>query len=262
MVQNEQLGRKKRAQYAGIVAGVTPKLLRRARRLLRDDDEAWDLVQTTLERGYRSFDSFVDVPERDCRLTRAEAWLFTIMNNYFIDLTRLAWKRRRRMPVHLLESIAADPPSEGPPIWLDFTIADVRRASRRLPERLRRVFELFTFEKCSIREVAAQFGIPDGTVCSRLARARGRIKELLLEERRSALPYPISLRRRAEADEGSNVSPATEVAGHRPIAEGSDLVGSEIAAGRWIAQVAEHHRQPVVVGHQIVTGERRLNAGG
>ena len=123
MAQNEQLGRKKRAQYAGIVAGVMPMLLRRARRLLRDDDEAWDLVQTTLERGYRSFDSFVDVlPERDGRLTRAEAWLFTIMNNHFIDLTRLAWKRRRRMPVHLLEAIAADPPSEQPPIWVDLPL--------------------------------------------------------------------------------------------------------------------------------------------
>ncbi len=244
MEQNRQLGREKREQYASIVTAVMPLLLRRARRLLRDDDEAWDLVQTTLERGCRSFDAFVDVPGSDCRVARAAAWLFTIMNNHFIDLTRLAWKRRRRMPVDILEVTAAAPPAEPEPIWADLTVADVRRASRQLPERLRRSFELFTFENCTIREIAARFGIPDGTVCSRLARARDRIKDLLLEELRCSAPArQRSGRGHTEGDERPKVLSTTEIGAREHVVDHAGLSGIEIPIGVWVGtHDTQHHR--------------------
>ena len=58
-----------------------------ARRLLRGDDHAEDLVQETYLRAYRTFDNFE--PGTNCR-----SWLFTILYSVFIN----RYHRQRRAP--------------------------------------------------------------------------------------------------------------------------------------------------------------------
>jgi RNA polymerase sigma-70 factor (ECF subfamily) len=160
-----------RAAYERIVLMVQPLLVNRALRLTRDRDEASDLVQATLERGYRSFGQFEPG-------TNAASWLCAIMTNHFID------GLRREKPVRYTASIdkleIAAPVPEKPPIWAGLAEEEVREATECLPEYCRRPFELHTFGQLSYREIATRLRLPMNTVCTRIYRARRRLKRLLL----------------------------------------------------------------------------------
>ena len=160
-----------KAAYERIVAAVQPILVQRALGLTRDPDEASDLVQATLERGYRSFERFREG-------TNAASWLSTIMTNHFIDERRRERPMRRASSLDLLE-IAAPPPDEIP-IWVNVRYEEVREAAAQLPDCSRRPFEMRSFDRLSYREIADKLGLPMNTVCSRIHRARSHIRRVLL----------------------------------------------------------------------------------
>jgi RNA polymerase sigma-70 factor (ECF subfamily) len=160
-----------KAAYGRIVTAVQPVLLQRALCLTRDPDEASDLVQATLERGYRSF-------ERFRAGTNAASWLSTIMTNHFIDERRRERPMRRAWPLDQME-IAAPTPDEIP-VWVDVQYEEVKEAAAQLPDGSRVPFELRSFDRLSYREIADRLGLPMNTVCSRIHRARSTIKRVLL----------------------------------------------------------------------------------
>lgn len=254
MAFKERPSTAKAAPFAQIAEQATPTLIRRAMRLTRDYAEAWDLVQTTLERGFCSFDGFVDEPGNPAG-SRATSWLCTIMNHRFIDLVRFNGIRRLTSVVDTLETPALDPERE--PEWAKFNIGDVRRAARRLPNRLRLVFDLFSFQKIPIKQVAVRLGIPLGTVCSRLLRARRHIKQTLYAQvavtpLRPALA--VSVRRDPEIDERTHAVSASHKTSGTGVVYGSVLVRGEIAVGnRVVSQRAKFHRKPLVVQMKIET---------
>jgi RNA polymerase sigma-70 factor (ECF subfamily) len=57
--------------------------------------------------------------------------------------------------------------------------AAVGRALSELPDGMREVFVLRTFDDLSYQEISEVLGLPKGTVMSRLARARERVRERL-----------------------------------------------------------------------------------
>jgi RNA polymerase sigma-70 factor, ECF subfamily len=59
----------------------------------------------------------------------------------------------------------------------------VREAIRQLPDDFREVILLREYEDLSYREIAELVGCPAGTVMSRLARARARLRKLLKDLR-------------------------------------------------------------------------------
>ncbi len=142
-------------------------LLRVARSLCRNSDDAEDLVQDTLIRAFNGLDTFDGAYPR--------AWLLTIMRNANInrhrrqrpgllrDASDLAGEAdRRNPPAPSAEDVAA---AHTPPSWL----AD---ALERLSTPHREVVELVDIDGLSCEEAAAALGIPAGTVMSRLHRAR------------------------------------------------------------------------------------------
>lgn len=58
-------------------------------------------------------------------------------------------------------------------------MSDLRRILDRIPAKQREVVELVVWAQCSMAETARVLGIPEGTVKSRLARARTRLAGLL-----------------------------------------------------------------------------------
>jgi RNA polymerase sigma-70 factor (ECF subfamily) len=56
----------------------------------------------------------------------------------------------------------------------------VRQAIQQLPPKYREMILLREYEELSYREIATLLNCPTGTVMSRLARARSRLRELLL----------------------------------------------------------------------------------
>ncbi|WP_344214834.1 RNA polymerase sigma factor [Kribbella sancticallisti] len=58
-------------------------------------------------------------------------------------------------------------------------MSDIRRILDKIPAKQREVVELVIWAECSLADAARALGIPEGTVKSRLARARGSLAGLL-----------------------------------------------------------------------------------
>lgn len=112
---------------------------------------------------------------------RTEAWLYQIARNSLIDATR-AWRRRE----------ALTEPIDIEAILDDTTPADVRSAEAELARCLtpfigrlkapyRAAIELTTVEGLSQIEAASRAGISVSGMKSRVQRARGQLKAMLLE---------------------------------------------------------------------------------
>ncbi|HAP76181.1 MAG TPA: RNA polymerase sigma factor [Acidimicrobiaceae bacterium] len=153
-------------------------LYRVARSLTRHHADAEDLVHDTLLRAYRAIDRF------DGRHPRA--WLLTILRNTHIN------RNRRRRPDLLddpertdlqVRAPYADSPEAG--VEASFT-AEVAAALGSLDRPFLEVVELVDIAGLSYAEAAAALDVPQGTVMSRLHRARHRIREHL--DRAGAAP--------------------------------------------------------------------------
>jgi RNA polymerase sigma-70 factor (ECF subfamily) len=145
-------------------------LVRFATQLCGDASEARDLVQDTFERALRRFDSFEPG-------TNARAWLFRILHNAFIDRCR---KRTATPKTEWVESIAA-PETDAPPAWASITREQLRAAIDQLDPSFRLVYVRHEIDGRSYQEISAELAIPMNTVGTRLARARRKLKAILVE---------------------------------------------------------------------------------
>jgi RNA polymerase sigma-70 factor (ECF subfamily) len=151
------------------LAEALPRLRRYAIGLAGDVSTADDLVQDCMERAWKNRSTLKDD-------TAIFAWLRAILNNVNIDRVRL--RRRRPDEAESLDAVAetlasvtagdSATPSR-----------DVVRAMNQLTIEHRQMLLLVGVEGLSYREVADELGLPVGTVMSRLARARERLRALL-----------------------------------------------------------------------------------
>lgn len=144
-----------------------PALRRYARGLTGSADRADDLVQDCLERALRKRGLFR--PHGP-----VQAWLFTIMLNLFRN--ELRYRRRRGVAVSIdgLEkelSVAAAQPSR-------IALAETARAVDALPDEQREALLLVVLDGMSYGDCARVLGIPQGTLMSRLARARATLRDV------------------------------------------------------------------------------------
>jgi len=169
------------AAFDALVAEHAPALYRFARHLVRDPDEAEDLVQETFLRAYRARGRFRgDAPVR--------VWLRRILHNLAVDRAR----RDRETPVAEIEGK-----------WMDdaYTVdaeAVVERAERReeledalvrLPFIYRSAVLLHDVEGWTVAEIAETLGIGLPAAKQRLRRGRMMLVTALARghERRRAL---------------------------------------------------------------------------
>lgn len=143
-----------------------PRLRRYARALAGNRDDADDLVQDTLERAWSKSGLWDGVSDM-------RAWLFSIMHNLHVDGIR-------KPRVHTVD-LDADTPeipvaaTQGERI----AVLDLQAALERLPLEQRQVILLVALEDMAYADVARTLGIPIGTVMSRLARGRERLRALM-----------------------------------------------------------------------------------
>ena len=142
-----------------------PGLRRYARALTGDAWAADDLVQDTLERVCRKWLLWRGG-------SNLRAWLFTLMHNLYLN------QRRGLVPVQALDVDALAAIADAPDASHE-TAMDLDRCLQRLPADQRAVLLLVTLEDMAYADVARVLGIPEGTVMSRLSRARARMRELM-----------------------------------------------------------------------------------
>ena len=120
-----------------------------------DRQEAEDVVQEAFVRA-------VAAGQRFLRTTNPEAWLRTTA----VNLHRNRWRKLRNFSKVKSRMVQpADPPG------LDDRI-DVADALRSLTRQQREVVALHYLADLSVTDIAAELGLPEGTVKSRLSRGR------------------------------------------------------------------------------------------
>lgn len=164
--------------FQQLVAAELPALYSLAKRLVRDGAE--DLVQETLIRAYRSFQTLQDD-------AAAGRWLKSILVNVFRDDLRKRSRSLEELPVEEMDTfslyrtlIEVDPFPYSDTLHLDFLRAfgreDVREVLMRLPEIYRGPLVLRYMDGFATKEIARLLGVPLGTVLARLHRGRRRFE--------------------------------------------------------------------------------------
>jgi RNA polymerase sigma-70 factor, ECF subfamily len=143
--------------------------------LSRNRTEAEDLVQETCLRALRAM-------QRLRPDSNIKSWLFTILRNTWLNQLRQS-RTAGEVELDLNESgenravdVAKDPYAM---YVSNFERDQVRNAIQQLPLEFREVILLREYEELSYEEIATLLDCPAGTVMSRLARARVRLRELL-----------------------------------------------------------------------------------
>ena len=155
--------------------------------LTKNRTDAEDLVQETYIRAIRAMGRL----RHD---SNVKSWLFTILRNIWLNELR----QRRKGPelvdfeVDQRTSNVVDGNTKSPP---DAYVGKlerlhVREAIQQLPEGAREVILLREWEELSYQEIATVLDCPVGTVMSRLARARSKLRDLLCSLLHSSYSCP------------------------------------------------------------------------
>jgi RNA polymerase sigma-70 factor (ECF subfamily) len=151
-----------------------------ARWLTRDPQDAEDLVQETYTRALAAAHQF----EAGSNL---KAWLLRILRNTYLDGRRRAKTEAAEVPVEDVDALApADSQAvdESQSAQIRAVAAEeVAEAVRALPEAWRTAI-LLDLEGLTETEMASVLGCAEGTVKSRLSRARAALRERLASHRR------------------------------------------------------------------------------
>ena len=143
-----------------------------AKWLLRNEEDACDVVQEAYLRAFKSFSGFHG--------SNGRAWLLTIVRN--TSYTLLKNNRVADLTTPFDEEIhASDDKSVSAATILERSehAELIGEAMDELPAEFREILTLRHEEDLSYKEIADIAQIPPGTVMSRLARARGKLKERL-----------------------------------------------------------------------------------
>lgn len=168
-------------------------LYRYALVLCRNRTEAEDLVQETCLRALRAM-------ERLRPDSNAKSWLFTILRNIWFNQLRQWRTAPEIVELDLDESgpnKAADTAKDPYATYVSNIEQErVRAAISQLSLEFREIIILREYEELSYQEIAAVLECPVGTVMSRLARARSKLRDLLS-------PRPLARRPEKRATSGA-----------------------------------------------------------
>lgn len=143
-----------------------------ARWLTRNEQDARDMVQEASLRAFKFFDGFRGVDAR--------AWLLTTVRN-----TCYSWLEQNRRTqamtpfdeeMHSFDAEAANPSSL---LLKSSDMAMLKDSLEQLPDEFREVIVLRDLEELTYKQIADVTNVPLGTVMSRLARARSKLRQIL-----------------------------------------------------------------------------------
>jgi len=157
-----------------------------ARYLLRNPADAEDAAQECYLRAFRHFHTFRGGP--------IKPWLLAILRN----VCRAEYARRGALAAVQADGMEEATEQVAENVWGEaspspeavslsrFDAETVQRLIAQLPDSFREVLVLREINDLSYREIADVTGTPVGTVMSRLARARGLLRDAWLAEEKGS----------------------------------------------------------------------------
>lgn len=157
------------------IVKLLPRLRRFALGLCGKYEDADDLVQSACEKALTHLYQYEPG-------TRLDSWMFRIVQNQWIDLTRSRTTRGDPVAPEEMPDIADETAHRT--VEERNHLESVLVAMQRLPEEQRAVLMLVCVEDMTYGDAASVLEVPVGTIMSRLSRGRIRLSELLNTPRR------------------------------------------------------------------------------
>lgn len=152
-----------------------------------DREASSDCGQEAMIRIWRALDSY----RGDCAF---ESWVYRIAANCCMDWLRKK-KRDRSVSIEPMRDQGFDPADTSPGTEAQVIAKDERRRLREaialLPEDQREALVLTQLERVSYEEAARMLDVSEGTVKSRVNRAKARLKEILTPEEELSSPADV-----------------------------------------------------------------------
>ncbi|TNE72694.1 sigma-70 family RNA polymerase sigma factor [bacterium] len=171
--------KKKQVDFKNEILPHLDSLYNFALRLTNDHHESEDLIQDTLVKAYRFFDSYE-------KGTYAKAWLFRILKNSFINRYRKASKSPDQVDYdeiasfyETIRSEQSDTTDYQEILFREQLGDEVSLALKKLPEDFRTVVVLCDIDGFTYEETANMLDVPIGTIRSRLHRGRSLLRSIL-----------------------------------------------------------------------------------
>jgi RNA polymerase sigma factor (sigma-70 family) len=165
----------RRLGFERMIVPHLPAARKLASWLLHNKQDAEDAVQEACLRALQFFDSFEGCDGRK--------WLLAIVRNTCFTILQKSRAGARVLPLgesaYLRSMGGLDPQST---VIREEEIERMRHGLTALPFELQQVLELRELKGMAYRQISGLVGIPIGTVMSRLARGRLRLRQILLEQ--------------------------------------------------------------------------------
>jgi RNA polymerase sigma-70 factor (ECF subfamily) len=162
-------GNQRRARFQALCQSLRPDLLRFAFWLARDRALAEDVVQETMIRAWKAQDSLLDEGA-------AKPWFLTIIRREYAR----TFERKRFVTVDVEELIAKEEPMLAAAD--DQELVELRAAIFRLPGEYREPLVMQVLMGYSTAEIAAELGLSNAAVLTRLFRARKQLRVMCGED--------------------------------------------------------------------------------
>lgn len=166
-----------RTRFATLLLPLMSDAYNLARWLMKNQEDAEDMVQESYLRAFRFFGSFHEG-------TNCRAWFLRVVRNTCYTALGSRDVKDKEVPLDS-EADEIEDSAPLPPVSLaeKATVEAVREAIAALPVDFREVVVLRELQGLSYKEISDVSGVPLGTVMSRLARARHQLY-LILSDRK------------------------------------------------------------------------------
>lgn len=143
------------------------KIYKTAKSILKDEDDVCDAIQEALIRAYNNIQKL----ENNEFFT---TWLIRIVINKCYDIAKINQKKNSKI-VEFKEA-------ENIQTYDTYNEYTIEQVIERLDNDLKTVTVLYYYDDISIKDIAIILNIPEGTVKSKLSRARNKLYEMLRKE--------------------------------------------------------------------------------
>ena len=145
-------------------------LFRHALYILKDQDEAYDVVQETFIRAIREQRIF----DMDFRI---KAWLFRVTKNLCLNNIRNTSRRSAILEANPMQD--REEPDQLKQLFADEQAVQMLGSMERLSEEHREILVLRYYDELSYAEISHVLNLKLGTVMSRLSRARKNLLDVV-----------------------------------------------------------------------------------
>lgn len=153
--------------FSRMISSVKIKLYKTGMSILKNDDDACDAIQETLISAYKNL-AALNNPEY------FNTWIIRILINKCYDIIR-----KNKKINFLNEKLEVN---DSTYYEMYCNESRLEKVLNQIDSDLRTVIVLFYYDDLPIKDIAEILNIPEGTVKSRLSRARDKIFEILKKE--------------------------------------------------------------------------------